>query len=164
LCAEGAGEVWLTTAFDEDQETAGDARRAANRRWISERPIAGWLGQPLRLNFSVLDGRSILIDERTEQACKAIEEILLPPSFRGARLNAADAPLMNKWRKRVKDVQHLGAHVFYRHDVFVTTDVDDMIKKRDELFSRAGVLVETPGEGVRRARLSLGVAASPATD
>lgn len=164
LCAEGAGEAWLTTAFDEDQETAGEARRAANRQWITERPIAGWIGQPLRLNFSVLGGRSILIDARTEEACKAMEEVLLPPSIRGARLDAADAPQMDRWRKRVKDVQHLGAHVFYRHDVFVTTDVDDMLKKRDELFTRAGVLVEAPGKAACRARFALGVAEAPATD
>ena len=36
LCRQGRAEMWLRTAFDEDQENAGDARRAANLRWISQ--------------------------------------------------------------------------------------------------------------------------------
>ena len=155
LCGQGAGELWLTTAFDEDQENAGEARRAANLRWINERPFKGRIGQPLRCDFSVLDGRSIVIDQRTSDAVEAIEEILLSADFRRTSLSAGDSRIAERWRRRIKDVQHLGAHFFYRHDVFVTTDKDDMIKKRDKLRRQTGIVIENPSEAVLRARNAL---------
>jgi len=41
LSSQGLAELSLTTAFDDDQERAGDARRAANLHWISQRPVMG---------------------------------------------------------------------------------------------------------------------------
>lgn len=90
LCGQGRAELWLTTAFDKDQETAGDERRATSLRWISQRPFIGRIPQPLRLDYSTLDGRSILIDDRTAEAGKVIEEILLPPGLRPGALDASD--------------------------------------------------------------------------
>jgi hypothetical protein len=160
LCGEGAGELWLTTAFDDDQESAGEVRLAANLRWIGERPVMGRIAQPMRLDYSPLDGPSILIDDRTADACRAIEEILLPPSLRGAALDANDGQLMGRWRRRIKDVQHLAAHFYYGHDVFVTSDHKDMIGKRDKLLRRTGIVIENPTEAVQRARNALAAAQS----
>jgi len=154
LCGQGRGELWLTTAFDEDQERAGGKRRAVNLRWISERPVMGRLPQPLRADYSTLDGRSILIDDRTHDACRAIEEILLPPGLRVGGLDASNSQLMDRWRKRIRDVQHLAAHFYHGHDVFVTSD-DGMLKKRDELRRRTGILINNPAEAVLHIRKSM---------
>jgi hypothetical protein len=145
-CRQGQAELWLTTAYDEDQATAGDERRAANLRWISERPVIGRIPQPLRLDYSPLDGRSVLVDDQTKDACAAIEEILLPPDLRAGAVNAGNP----RWRKRIRDVQHLASHFMHGHDVFVTTDDDDMIDKRDKLLRRTGIVVETPAEVLLR--------------
>ena len=155
LCALGWAELWLTTAFDEDQATAGDDRRAANLRWISQRQVMGQIPQPLRLDYSMLDGRSILIDDRTAAAGQAIEEILLPPGLRPGALDVSDDRLMDRFRKRIRDVQHLSSHFFHGHDVFVTSDDDDMIKKRDELRRRTGIVIDNPAEAVLRVRNSI---------
>jgi hypothetical protein len=159
LCRQGRAEMWLTTAFDDDQESAGDVRRAANLRWISQRPVMGQIAQPFRLDYRPLDcPRSVLVDEQTRDACQAIEEILLPPSLRVGALDAGDGQLMARWRKRIRDVQHLASHFFAGHDVFVTSDDDDMIKRRDELRRRTGMVIETPAEAVLRIRNSRGQA------
>lgn len=158
LCRQGWAEIWLTTAFNEDQENAGDVRRAANSRWISQRPVMGQIPQPLGLDDSPLDDRSILIDERTVDARQAIEEILLPPGLRVGALDPGDSQLMARWRKRIRDVQHLASHFFHGHDVFVTSDNDDMINRRDELRRRTGIVIGTPAEAVLRIRNSRGQA------
>lgn len=59
---------------------------------------------------------------------------------------------MSRWRKRIRDVQHLESHFFHGHDVFVTSDDDDMLKKRDELRRRTGIVIENPAEAVQRIR------------
>ncbi len=149
LGGQGRAELWLTTVFHEDQETAGDERRAANLRWISERPVMGQIPQPLRLDFSV-PGRSMLIDDRTQDACRVIEEILLPPDLRAGALDPSNGQLMGRWRKRIKDVQHLASRFYHNHDVFVTSDDDDMLRKRDELRRRTGIVIDSPAEAVLR--------------
>lgn len=147
LSSQGLAELWLTTAFDEDQERAGDARRAANLHWISQRPVLGQITQPLRLDYSSLDGRSVLIDERTADAGRAIEEILGV----GA-LDTSDSQSRARWRKKIRDVQHLTSHFFHDHDAFVTSDNDDMLKKRAELHRRTGIVIDSPAEAVRRVK------------
>jgi hypothetical protein len=65
---------------------------------------------------------------------------------------------MARWRKRIRDVQHLASHFFDGHDVFVTSDNDDMINRRDELRRRTGIVIDTPVEAVLRIRNSRGQA------
>jgi hypothetical protein len=156
LCRQGWAEMWLTRAFDEDQENAGDVRRAANLRWISQRSVMGQIPQPLGLDYGPLDDRSVLIDERTVDARQAIEEILLPLGLRVGALDPGDSQLMARWRKRIRDVQHLASHFFHGYDVFVTSDNDDMINRRDELRCRTGIVIDTPAEAVLRIRNSRG--------
>jgi hypothetical protein len=118
----------------------------------------GQIPQPLGLDSSPLDARSILIDDRMVDARKAIEEILLPPGLRVGALDPGDSQLMARWRKRIRDVQHLASHFFHGFDVFVTSDDDDMIKRRDELRRRTGIVIDTPAEAVLRIRNSRGQA------
>lgn len=152
LCQQGDAELWLTTAWDQDQEHAGDERRAANLRWISERPILGWVPQPLLLDYGAPLGRVALADERTAAAGQVIQEILLPPDLRPGAFDTSDPHLMARWRKRARDVQHLTSHVLHRHDLFVTSDGDDMVTKRDALLRRVGIVIETPAEAAQRIR------------
>ena len=44
---------------------------------------------------------------------------------------------MDKWSRKINDVQHLSAHSMAAHDAFVTSDEDDMIKKRVALQAKA---------------------------
>lgn len=55
---------------------------------------------------------------------------------------------MAKWSRKINDVQHLAAHYTAGHDAFVTGDHDDIVKGRDQLWERVGILVYTPGEAV----------------
>jgi hypothetical protein len=54
---------------------------------------------------------------------------------------------MKKWRNKISDVQHLSAHLLAKHDAFVTSDEDDMWKKRD-LLTACGVVIKNPAEAV----------------
>ncbi len=51
-------------------------------------------------------------------------------------------------------MQHLTAHVMSGHDAFVTSDEDDMLRKRDRLREVTGIVVLDPDEAVRLARRS----------
>ena len=62
-----------------------------------------------------------------------------------------DAALMAKWRRKVTDVHHLTGHLMAGHDAFVTSDHDDMIKKRADLRARTGIVVVSPAEAVQMA-------------
>jgi hypothetical protein len=46
-------------------------------------------------------------------------------------------------RRKVTDVQHLTAHLMAGHDAFVTSDHDDMLRKRGAIRSRTGIVVAT---------------------
>jgi hypothetical protein len=58
---------------------------------------------------------------------------------------------MARWRRKKNDVQHLLAHLIAGHDAFVTSDDDDMLKKRAELRARTGIAVVDPAEAVQMA-------------
>jgi hypothetical protein len=149
-CRNGEAELWLTAAFHEDQATAGDGRRAANLRWIAGSPVITAISQPFRIENSPVDDRgSVLVDERTKDACGAIEAILLP-GYRRQTLDSGNEEQMRKWRKRIIDVQHLASHFMSGHDVFVTSDDDDMLRKRDRLWRRTGIVIESPNQAVKR--------------
>ena len=50
--------------------------------------------------------------------------------------------------KKMNDVHHLTAHSMVGNDVFVTSDGDDMVKKRERLLVETGIVVKTPEEAV----------------
>ena len=58
---------------------------------------------------------------------------------------------MAKWRQKVTDVHHLNRHMMAGHDAFVTSDHDDMLKKRADLRARIGIVVVSPAEAVQMA-------------
>ncbi len=80
-----------------------------------------------------------------------IDEILLREVYRVGNLRADDEAFMAAWRRKANDVQQLVAHLIAGHDAFVTSDDDDMLKKRAELQARTGIVVVDPAQAVQLA-------------
>lgn len=57
---------------------------------------------------------------------------------------------MARWSRRINDVQHLAAHHMAGHDAFVTSDHDDIVSKREQLWERARIRVYTRMSPYRR--------------
>lgn len=82
---------------------------------------------------------------------RTLDEILLPKGYQVGNLHADDQAAMAKWRRKANDVQHLTTHLIASHDAFVTSDDDDMLKKRAGLRTRTGIVVVNPAEAVQLA-------------
>jgi hypothetical protein len=93
------------------------------------------------LDYSTLDGGDVLPSAEQGEMITKIEQIVLPERYQVGSVEADDPDFMAKWKRRVNDVQHLAAHLMAGHDAFVTSDQDDMLKKRDRLRSEVGILV-----------------------
>ena len=100
------------------------------------------------MDYSQLDGPDVLIDDDTAEIIAIVEEVLLRPAYRVGQLDASDRALMERWSRKINDVQHLAAHHMAGHDAFVTSDFDDMVKKRQDLWNRAKIRVLTPTEAL----------------
>ncbi|MFF0874484.1 hypothetical protein [Micromonospora aurantiaca (nom. illeg.)] len=159
--AERVG-LYLTGAFDVDMEKAKQYNKQVNFEWLQKRPIIRRIPQPFRFDFSPLgDPRHALMGGSEDAALvKRLEEIVLPTDLRPGKFNPAQEPhLQARFRRKVADVQHLGGHMMSGNDYFVTTDADDMIKKRDRIREATGIRIIDPTEAATIARL--GRALSP---
>jgi hypothetical protein len=74
----------------------------------------------------------VLLSEEQKAVAMTLDEILLPEAYRVGNLRPEDGALMANWRRKANDVQHLVAHLIAGHDAFVTSDDDDMLKKRTD--------------------------------
>ena len=81
----------------------------------------------------------------------ALRELLLPERFQPGHLDEADPAARAANRRKVTDVQHLTAHRMAGHDAFVTSDHDDLLRKRDAIRDRTGIVVVDPLEAVQLA-------------
>jgi hypothetical protein len=152
LAHDGRVRLWITEAFEVDQERATADKQQRNLAWLSEQPAIGRVPGPFRLGYSKWDGPDFLVDDDNIAAVDALLcELLLSERFQAERLDEDDAALMAKWRKKVTDVQHLTGHLMAGHDAFVTSDHDDMLKKRAKLRTRTGIVVVDPLEAVQLA-------------
>ena len=143
--------LWTTTAFANDQERAPVDKHQRNLAWLSERPLIGTVPGGFRLDYSRLGIDTVLLSEEQKAVAMTLDEILLPEAYRVGKLRADDEALMAKWRRKANDVQHLVAHLIAGHDAFVTSDDEDMLKKRGELRARTGIVVVDPVEAVQMA-------------
>ncbi|MFL6223716.1 MAG: hypothetical protein ACJ75K_13065, partial [Actinomycetes bacterium] len=75
----------------------------------------------------------------------------LPEELQRGRLDDNDPVLLAFNRRKVTDVQHLTAHLIAGHDAFVTSDYDDMLRKRDAIRRRTGIVVVNPAVAVQMA-------------
>jgi hypothetical protein len=152
LARTGQVGLWITTAFGNDQERAPADKRQRNLGWLSDRPLIGTARGAFRLNYSRLGIDTVLPSKEQAAVAMTIDEILLPEAYRVGNLRADDEAFMAKWRRKANDVQHLVAHLMAGHDAFVTSDDDDMLKKKAELRARTGIVVVDPVEAVQMAR------------
>jgi len=75
-----------------------------------------------------------------------------PDRLQAERLDENDAAAITKWRQKVTDVQHLTAHRMSGHDAFVTSDHHDILRHRQAIRRRTGIVVVDPLEAVQLAR------------
>jgi hypothetical protein len=142
LARSGQIDIVITSGFEVDQRRASDERRRANLEWLSRAPILSVPG-PFRFDMSTFNGPDVLVDDDTAEVDKVISTIVLPKGLKPE--NAG---------KRMQDVHHLTAHHMAKRDLFVTSDDDDMIKKRKRkrLRSEVGIVVLSPSEALALAR------------
>ena len=147
LARQGAVTLSITSAFDVDQAVMkpDDERRLRNLRWLAERPMIARLPGPLRFGYSTWDGADVLVADNFPPLDDCIRNVVLPEHYGSSPVDEGDPVAMRKWRKRITDVQHLSAHLMAKHDVFVTSDEDDMWKKRRALLN-CGIVVQNPTE------------------
>ena len=133
-----AGQITLaiTSGFEVDQRTASEERRRANLAYLSERPVAAIPG-PFRFDVSTFNGPDVVIEDDVARLDEVIKKIVLSGSTTAVGAG-----------RKIKDVHHLTAHRMAQHDIFVTDDVDDLVKKRERLLSEAGIVIRTPQEAV----------------
>jgi hypothetical protein len=140
LACRGRVGISITEAFAVDQETAPADKHQQNLEWLSRQPLIGRIPGPFRFDYSALDGPDGFPADEHAAADAALRQILL----RGEASTAS--------RRKITDVQHLTAHLMAGHDAFVTSDHDDMLKKRAEIRARTGIVVVDPDEAVQLAR------------
>jgi hypothetical protein len=149
LARRGRVGLWITEAFTVDQETAPLDKAQRNLAWLSQRPVIGRIPGPWRLGYSGLTGPDGLGDDGAADA--ALRELLLPERLQPGRLDEHDPVLLAFNRRKVTDVQHLTAHRMAGHDAFVTSDHDDMLRHRDAIRRRTGIVILDPAEAVQLA-------------
>jgi len=151
LARNGQVGLWRTTAFDNDQERAPADKHQRNLAWLGERPLIGTVPGGARVSYSRLGVDTVILSEEQGVIAKMIDEILLP-GYQAGSLREDDEAGMAKWRRKANDVQHLVAHLIAGHDAFVTSDHDDLLKKRAQLRAQTGIVVVNPAEAVQMAR------------
>jgi hypothetical protein len=156
LARSGRIGLWLTSAFVRDQSRASADRREANLAWLSQRPVIERAPGPFRLAYSPLGEDDVLATDAQADADRRIQQIVLPEGYRPGQLRDGDAAFMDRWRRKVTDVHHLTAHLMSRNDAFVTSDEDDLLKKRAALEAEVGIVVVNPEEAVEMTRQSQG--------
>ena len=147
----GQVTLWLTAAFSADMTRASSEHLQANLTWLAGQPILQTAPGPFRIDFdySYLDGPDVLVSDEQALVIDAVEDIVLSSEYRVGRLRTDDQELMARWSRRINDVQHLAAHHMAGHDAFVTSDHDDIVSKREQLWERARIRVYTPDEAVQ---------------
>lgn len=137
---DGDVALYLTNAFDADMTRASAKNLAANLGWLAERPLISRVPGPFRLDYSALDGGDVLSDEHAALVTE-IEQIVLPSQYQVGNVRAGNSEFMSQWARKVNDVQHLAAHLMAGNDAFVTTDSDDILRKRNRLHAATGIVV-----------------------
>lgn len=145
----GRLSLWLTAAFEADMTRASSEHQRANLSWLARQPILQSAQGPFRLDYASLGGPDVLVSGAQALVIDTVEDVVLTAKFRGGRLRSDDPEFMAKWSRKINDVQHLAAHHMAGHDAFVTSDHDDIVGKRKQLWNRACIRVYTPDEAIR---------------
>ncbi len=156
LAPEGLIGLWLTSASQDDQSRASSVHRQTNADWLRSRTVLGEVPGPFRLDHSKIGGEDVVLDDRTAEVGEVIERIVLSAGLGRGSLDINDRVQMARWRKRVTDVEHLIAHAMAGHDLFVTTDSEDILRKWEARRLEAGIEVAHPDVALLRVRASAG--------
>jgi hypothetical protein len=155
LAKAGRVSLFLTGAFEVDMEKAKDRNKAQNFEWLRGRPVIARVPQPFRFDFSPFDdpGHGFMKGPEEVALLKKLEEIMVPADLRPGRFDPAKEPALQvKFRRKIADVQHLGGHLMSGNDYFVTTDSDDMLRKKARILAATSIRVIDPTEAVNIAR------------
>jgi hypothetical protein len=134
-----------------DQETAPLDKAQLNLARLSQQPVIGRIPGPWRLGYSGLEGPDGFPDDDHAAADLALREIILTAQLQRARLDENDPAQLARNRDKVTDVQHLTAHLMAGYDAFVTSDHNDMLRHRQAIRDRTGIVVVDPAEAVQLA-------------
>jgi hypothetical protein len=159
IAQTGAIDIFLTGAFELDQEKAQTQNLVQNLEWLQARPVVTRVVQPWRFNFSPIGnpGHGLVADAKQQALIKKLESIMLSAHLRPGQFDPETEPdLQEKFRRKVADVQHLGGHLMSNNDYFVTTDSDDMLseRKKARIFEASSIQVIDPIEALQIARQS----------
>jgi hypothetical protein len=150
----GLVDLSLTTAFEVDQERAMPVYRAQNLDWLSQHPMIARVLQVACWDYSDWGGGSAWGADDSERVNAELEKIVLRPQYQVGSVDVSDPAYMQKWRRAVTDVQHLLAHHASGNDAFVTSDDDDMVKKKDAIRMATGIVTYGVPEAVQVVRSS----------
>ena len=121
-----------------------------NLAWLSDRPLIGTVPGGLRLGYSQLGVDSVLLSPEQKVKVRVLDELLVPEEYRNGKFQADDPAVRARWgREGADDVQHLVAHLIAGHDAFVTSDKKDMLKRREVIRERTGIVIVDPVEAVQ---------------
>ena len=144
LARQGRVGLWITEAFTVDQEQAPADKHQRNLAWLSARPTIARIPGPRRVGYSGLEGPDVFTEADNGAADTALRELLLPGRLQPGRLDEHDPALLALNRRKITDVHHLTAHRMAGHDAFVTSDHDDMLRKRQAIRHRTGIVIVDP--------------------
>ena len=147
LAAEGlvragmAGDVSLITAtsVEYDLEAASPELAQVRRAWLASRPFIRRVPGPFTLDVSRLDWGDVLVSDEQAESLGKLKKILGTP---------APAEPDNRWRRRQIDRHHASAALLAQADGLVTTDRDDILRRRDAILTECGLLVLDPEEAI----------------
>jgi hypothetical protein len=134
LATNGRAEIVITTRVEADlDQDKDDKRRAALKRNLAMFDV---IASVLRWNESSWDGCDFWVDEKANALASEIQKVLFPG------LSNEDKRYGNK----IRDVDHIAAHVVAGRDIFITDD--SHLNRRAAELRKLGAVVMRPSECV----------------
>jgi hypothetical protein len=130
----GRIQLVVTTRAEADlDEDKNDERRARLKSYLVMFEV---IPSVIRWDESSWDGGDVWADGNGGRLADEIQKVLFPGLDRSS----------NTFRNKIRDVDHITAHVMDRRDIFVTDD--GRLNQRAEQLKKLGAVVMRPGECV----------------
>jgi hypothetical protein len=133
---EGRVHLLTATSVEYDLEKASPELGDVRRDWLSERPYIRRVPGPFTLDVSRLDWGDVLVSDEQAELLSHLKRILGTPA-------PSEQP-GDGWRRRQIDRHHASAALLAEADALVTTDGDDLLSKRDAVWSACGLRILDP--------------------
>ena len=133
-----AGRVNLITAtsVEYDLEAAGIERAQDRREWLSDRSFIRRVPGPVLFDISRLDWGDVIVSDEDAELITKLGRVVGTPAPSGTP--------GDDWRRDQIDFHHAAAAVLAKADALVSTDLHDLIRKRDAIWSACGLCVLDP--------------------